>query len=73
MRKLLLFCTMGLVIMAGTHQAAAAVTFSTFVTAGDISAAEGQNQTIAFNYAGDKFVGSVSECVNDFETPGSRN
>lgn len=36
------------------------ISFSTFVTASDISAAEGGNHsTIAFNYAGNDFVGSV--------------
>jgi hypothetical protein len=39
--------------------AMATVTFNTFVSASDISAVEGQNQTIAFNYAGNEFVGSV--------------
>lgn len=40
-------------------ESASAVTFSTFVSAADISAAESQNQTIGFSYAGNKFVGSV--------------
>jgi len=44
---------------AAATTAQATVTFSTFVTAGDIAAVEGQNNTIAFNYAGNKFVGSV--------------
>lgn len=38
---------------------ASAVSFSTFVSAADSSAAEGQNATIGFSYAGNKFVGSV--------------
>lgn len=38
---------------------ASAVSFSTFVSASDSSAAEGQNATIGFSYAGNKFVGSV--------------
>jgi len=46
-------------------QAQAVVTFSTFVSSGDISAVEGQNQTIAFNFAGDKFVGSVYFGINN--------
>ena len=38
----------------------ASINFSTFVTSPDIAAAEGGNtQTIAFNYAGNKFVGTV--------------
>jgi hypothetical protein len=44
---------------------AANISFSTFVTAADITAAEGQHQTIAFNYAGNKFVGSVYFGVNN--------
>ena len=35
------------------------INFGTFVTATNINSAEGQNKTIAFNYAGNKFVGSV--------------
>ena len=46
-----------LVAMAGP--ARAALTFGDFVTSAAISAAEGQNQTIGFAYAGNKFVGSV--------------
>jgi hypothetical protein len=45
------------VIWAGS--ALAAINFSTFVTSANITAAVGQNQTIGFAYAGDKFVGSV--------------
>ena len=33
--------------------------FTTFVSSSDINAVEGQNNTIAFTYAGNKFVGSV--------------
>jgi len=39
--------------------ATASVVFSTFVSGSDINAVEGQQNTIAFNYAGNKFVGSV--------------
>lgn len=47
----------GLAVLAsGAH---AAITFSTFVSAADIGAVEGYSSTIAFNYAGNKFVGSV--------------
>jgi hypothetical protein len=35
------------------------ISFSTFVTSSNIAAATGQNSTIAFTYAGNKFVGSV--------------
>lgn len=37
----------------------AAPTFSTFVTSGDLISELGNNQTIGFSYAGNKFVGSV--------------
>lgn len=60
MRKYLVATTAILLGIATAPRAAdAAVTFSTFVTSGDISAVEGQNQTIAFNYTGTGFVGSV--------------
>jgi hypothetical protein len=39
--------------------AMANVTFNTFVSSSDIAAVEGQNNVIAFNYAGNEFVGSV--------------
>ena len=53
-----------LALAAGTALAAgsahANLTFTTFVSGSDILAAEGNNNnTIAFNYAGDKFIGSV--------------
>ena len=38
---------------------AATISFNTFVSSSSINAAEGQNQTIGFTYAGNKFVGSV--------------
>ena len=41
------------------------LSFSSFVTSGDIAAAEGQNSTIAFTYAGNKFVGSVYIGINN--------
>jgi hypothetical protein len=37
----------------------AALTFNPFVSSGDLSSVLGQNNTIGFAYAGDKFVGSV--------------
>ncbi len=43
------------------------LTFSTFVSSSDINAAEGQNQTIAFTYAGTKFVGSVYTGTNNLQ------
>src|SRR5678816_4081791 len=39
--------------------AAAPLSFGDFVTSAAINAVEGQNQTIGFAYAGNKFVGSV--------------
>ncbi len=48
------------VLVATTTSAHATVNFSTFVNGSDIAAAEGGNQsTIAFNYTGAGFVGSV--------------
>src|SRR5262249_47104887 len=38
---------------------AATITFSPFVSSTDILAAEGQTSTIAFNYTGTGFIGSV--------------
>jgi hypothetical protein len=49
----------GVALAAQVAPANATITFSTFVSAGDIAAVEGQNNTIGFNYAGNKFVGSV--------------
>jgi hypothetical protein len=41
------------------------VIFSTFVSGPSIAAVEGQNATIAFNYAGNEFVGSVYPGINN--------
>ena len=58
--NLAVLLAVGAAAIASTAPAAAApITFNTFVTAGDISAIEGYSSTIAFNYAGNKFVGSV--------------
>ncbi len=43
----------------GGKAGAAGITFSTFVAGSDLVATLGQQNTIAFNYAGNKFVGSV--------------
>jgi hypothetical protein len=48
-----------LAVGATSGAAHATVNFSTFVSSSDINAVEGQNQTIAFNYTGTGFVGSV--------------
>ena len=54
---------LGLVAIAAP--AHAALTFGDFVTSAAINAVEGQNQTIGFAYAGNKFVGSVYTGVNN--------
>jgi len=54
-----LVCCMSIGLHAGTP------TFSTFVSSSSINAVEGQNQTIAFTYAGNKFVGSVYNGINN--------
>lgn len=52
--------SLALGLAAATTAANATITFSTFVNGSDIAAAEGGNQsTIAFNYTGNGFVGSV--------------
>ncbi len=45
----------------------ATITFNTFVSSAAISAVEGQNATIGFTYAGDKFVGSVYVGINNLQ------
>lgn len=44
---------------------ACALSFSTFVTSGDLASTLGNNATIGFAYAGDKFVGSVYYGANN--------
>ena len=46
---------------------AAGITFTPFVTSSDINAALGQTNTIGFNYAGNKFVGSVYYGPNNLQ------
>ena len=56
-RLLTMACALALTGWApATH---AAVTFNTFVDGSDLNSALGNNATIGFAYAGDKFVGSV--------------
>jgi hypothetical protein len=43
------------------------ITFNTFVSGPAISAVEGQNSTIGFTYAGDKFVGTVYFGTNNLQ------
>jgi hypothetical protein len=57
----------GVALAAQVSPAAAAVTFSTFVSASDIFAKEGQDNTIGFNFAGNKFVGSVYTGGNNLQ------
>jgi hypothetical protein len=48
-----------LTLVSGGSASADTIGFSTFVTQANIFAAEGQNNTIGFTYAGNEFVGSV--------------
>jgi hypothetical protein len=60
MRNAVAATTVLLSLAGVNHAASAALTFSTFVTGADIAAAEtGNHSTIAFNYTGSGFVGSV--------------
>jgi len=52
--------------MAGTD-ASASISFTTFVSASSINAVESQTNTIAYNYAGNKFVGSVYQGANNLQ------
>jgi PEP-CTERM motif len=58
MKRDLLFAA-ALLAVISTNAKADIITFSTFVSSASINAVEGQNNTIAFTYAGNKFVGSV--------------
>ena len=59
MKKRLLWATV-LISAVATGARAGNIDFTTFVTSANIGAAEGGNtSTIAFNYAGNGFVGSV--------------
>jgi hypothetical protein len=51
----------------GVTSFAATITFNTFVSGSAINAVEGQNNTIGFTYAGDKFVGSVYYGANNLQ------
>ena len=58
----------GAAMLGSERTALAAVTFSTFVSTGDIAAAEnGQTNTIGFTYAGDEFVGSLYFGTNNLQ------
>jgi hypothetical protein len=59
--------TLGLMSTTGSAQASL---FSTFVSGSDINTAEGVNDTIAFTFAGDEFVGTVyngASCCRDLQ------
>ena len=59
-RKLTAVVSLAVALAAAAPSAYATVTFSTFVNGADIALAEGGNRsTIAFNYTGTGFVGSV--------------
>ena len=57
--KLAFTAALAAAALAAQVAPANAITFSQFVTPGDIAAATGQTNTIGFTYAGNKFVGSV--------------
>jgi len=59
MKTLLKFCGITLAVAAFSGQAVASIPFSTFVSGTDLSTTLGNQSTIGFAYAGDKFVGSV--------------
>lgn len=58
MKRNLLFAA-ALFAVISINAKADIITFSPFVSSASINAVEGQNNTIAFTYAGNKFVGSV--------------
>jgi PEP-CTERM motif len=58
MKRYLLWTVMALLVCS-VSASADTLSFSTFVSSSSISAVEGQNNTIDFNFAGNKFVGSV--------------
>jgi PEP-CTERM motif len=53
------FCAIAVSATLAAGTAHASVTFSTFVSQGQLQSVLGDSSTIAFNYAGNKFVGSV--------------
>ena len=59
------FALIAVLLFVVTSAQGAPITFSTFVSGPSIAAVEGQNRTIAYNYAGNKFVGSVYIGVNN--------
>jgi hypothetical protein len=54
-----LFLVFALVCTLAAAASATPISFNTFVSSADLAALEGQTNTIAFTYAGNKFVGSV--------------
>ena len=61
MRKITRFtlAAMAAAILTPVSSFATTVSFSTFVSSSSINSVEGQNNTIAYNFAGNEFVGSV--------------
>ncbi len=59
MRNVLRLCSIGLAVVACCGSASATIPFTTFVSGTDLNTVLGNQATIGFAYAGDKFVGSV--------------
>ena len=59
MRFHLAVFSVALTIPLATVRSGAPLIFNEFVSGSSINAVEGQNETIGFAYAGNKFVGSV--------------
>lgn len=59
MKKIMLTVVPLIVLATGQAQASPSLDFQTFVTQSALDTVESNNSTIAFNYAGTKFVGSV--------------
>lgn len=62
--ELVRICVLASIAISGN---ASTVSFSTFVSGADLIAAVGQNNTIGFTYAGNKFVGSVYFGTNNLQ------
>jgi hypothetical protein len=54
-------------MIASGSTAVAGPVFNTFISAADLNAVEGQDNVIAINYAGNKFVGSVYSGANNLQ------
>ena len=67
MRRITAAAAITLGLSAFTTAGHATITFTTFVDGTDITNAIGQDNTIGFAYAGNKFVGSVYEGPDNFQ------